>query len=86
MFLDKWQPTYSESINFTLWNLIVEQCIQNKLSVTCFNCKSIQHMGKFFTWCLSIASAFILSTWGRATKGNSLFPSIVLIKLSKMGF
>ena len=75
MFLDKWQPTYSESINF-----------QNKLSVTCFNCKSIQHMGKFFTWCLSIASAFILSTWGRATKGNSLFPSIVLIKLSKMGF
>ena len=38
MFLDKWQPTYSESINFTLSNVIVVQCIHNinKLSVTLF--------------------------------------------------
>jgi hypothetical protein len=36
MFLDKWQPTYSELINYKLSNVIVVQCIQNKLSVTLF--------------------------------------------------
>ena len=43
----------------------------------CFNCKSIQHMGQFFTSCLSIAIAIILSTWGRSSVRVD-FQSLVL--------
>ena len=45
---------------FILQMFLDVQCIQNKLSVALFHCKSIQHVGKIFSPCrFSIASTII---------------------------